>query len=106
MAEGYTPENRIPCGKCCRQLVRVSVALGDDPSSYQTQGRVEAIGNGLSEEAWNSGDRMLVRKDDGHCAYLADDLTHCTIYDRRPDVCRTWECDPMECRVQLEVSNA
>ena len=106
MAEGYKPENRIPCGKCCRQLVLISRSLGDDPASYQTQGRVEAIGNGLKEEAWESGDRLLVRKDDGHCVYLADDLTHCTIYDRRPYACRTWECDPMECRVLLEIANA
>ena len=105
MVEGYKPDNRIQCGKCCRQLVRVSVALGDDPASYQTQGRVEAIGNGLSEDDWESGDRLLVRKADGHCVYLADDLTDCTIYDRRPDACRTFPCDPAECLVLLEVSS-
>ena len=106
MAEGYKPDNRTPCGKCCRQLVRVSKSFGDDPASYQTQGRVEAIGNGLKEEAWESGDRLLVRKTDGHCVNLADDLTNCMIYDRRPGLCRVWECEPTECRVLLEIANA
>ena len=105
-AGGYTPGDRGPCGKCGRQLVRASKALGDDPSSYGTQGRVEAIGNGLPEDDWDSGDRLLVRKADGHCVYLADDLTHCRIYDRRPHACRAFPCDPMECRVLLEIANA
>lgn len=107
MAEGYVPSSRTPCGKCCRQRVRVSPTFGDDPSSYETRSpeaeatltaaEVEQGARVMTAEEWGRGDLVLKVKGDGHCTYLADDLTHCTIYARRPHMCRIWECDPREC---------
>ncbi len=105
MTEGFVPENRIPCGQCCRQLVRVSPLLGDDSSTYQTQDIEEEGSNKITTEEWAQGDRVLKRKSDGHCTYLADDLTRCTIYERRPHACQDYPCDPTECLVLLEIAN-
>ena len=104
MAEGFVPGNRTPCGKCCRQRVRVSRGLfGDDPSSYRT--KPQAAEPDVTPAEWARGDRVLTVKPDGHCTYLSDDLSHCTIYARRPFKCRDWLCDPRECLALQGLSN-
>lgn len=68
------------CTACCREIAFVDADFGDDVASYQT------------EDLWLAGDRRtaLQRLSDGSCVYLGK--AGCTIYDRRPAVCRGFSC--------------
>lgn len=66
------------CAACCRDTVIVDEAFGDDPTQYDTV----PVDDGTF--------RALRRRPDGACTYLADG--RCTIYERRPALCRAFDC--------------
>lgn len=71
----------VPCGNCTiccqRDTTYLHPELGDDPEMYQTEIRQRRV--------------MLAHKKNGDCIYLDRD-TGCTIYERRPAICRELDC--------------
>jgi Fe-S-cluster containining protein len=69
-------------------LVRMELATEDE-----AQGSLKKLGRRLEREGHvqyfrvASGLFLLTQRPNGDCRYL-DANRHCTIYDRRPDVCR------------------
>lgn len=86
-----TPGRRAPapaskvdcdgCTICCRKEL-VLLTANDDPMAFTT---VEVINplNGQTAHA-------IPLKADGACHYLGDQ--GCTIYERRPEICRAFSC--------------
>ncbi|MBD3667334.1 MAG: YkgJ family cysteine cluster protein [Parvibaculaceae bacterium] len=76
--------NPLDCGackKCCQNnpgILLLSDA-GDDPSLYE--GGVDFV----------DGQPILKRKANGDCVYL-DSEKGCTIYEKRPQICRSYDC--------------
>jgi Fe-S-cluster containining protein len=76
----------VPCGsctECCKsnQGLFLHPEQGDDVQSYQFQVRADpATGNPV----------YLLATKDGACVYLSP--AGCTIYQRRPLLCRTFDC--------------
>ena len=70
------------CKACChKQQVILSLENGDDPKKYL----VEEARTGAGEKAW-----LLKHKSNGDCIYLGE--IGCTIHDRAPWACRTFDC--------------
>ena len=89
MQKHNTLTNYVPCNGCvaCCQgdLIVLHPELGDDPTQYETT----KVGNLL----------VLAHKDDSKdCIYL-DRERGCTIYDKRPAICRS-----LDCRILLSLS--
>lgn len=80
------PRSDVPCDGCtvcCRggEVVTLFPEAGDDPSTYLTKEAVMVDGTPLV---------MLQHKPNGDCVYLGE--SGCTIHDRAPAVCRTFDC--------------
>lgn len=76
-----TPIGKPPCNgcrKCCKDYFVELVKGKDDPKQYLTQ-KVKGYGS-----------LVLQRKKNGECIYLGK--TGCTIYDRAPTVCKSFDC--------------
>ena len=74
-------------GHCCRNdMIPLYPDKGDDPATFET---VEAISP-------VNGDVVLIltHKPNGDCTYLTqvDGAGRCSIYDRRPAICRAFDC--------------
>jgi hypothetical protein len=79
----HFPHSTVPCGTCsacCRSDFDINLETQDDPTLYQTQ-----VGP-------KTGQLSLAKTPDGACVYLQNDK--CSIYDRRPNVCRSFDCRP------------
>jgi Fe-S-cluster containining protein len=76
------------CQACCCQL-QVILMPGDAPPAHL----VEIEEHGLS---------VMRRGDDGWCVALDRDTMRCTIYARRPQVCRDFATGSAECRAERE----
>jgi len=71
------------CRACCCKL-EVMLLGGDDvPARF------------MLEDAW--GGWIMRRRDDGWCAALDRDTHRCTIYARRPQICRDFATGSDEC---------
>lgn len=72
------------CTECCtsNQGLVLHPEHGDDISSY----RFQVLGHGATGEPVLG----LATDDKGRCSYLG--LHGCTIYDRRPFLCRSFDC--------------
>lgn len=70
-------EAKVACGSCRACCHNKVVLLDEDPAEY----KVEKKG-----EFW-----FLKHRADGGCIYL-DDLAGCTIYERRPSICKAFHC--------------
>ena len=71
------PEVKVACGNCrgcCYQVVLLTP-------------------NDLKRGPWDTVDEFgqLRRREDGACIYL-DKMLGCTVYDRRPEMCRIFSC--------------
>jgi Fe-S-cluster containining protein len=66
------------CHACCEAGTYAALLPVDDAAAYQT----EVV----------NGQLRLARKPDDDCIYLDRDRHVCTIYDRRPTVCRQFSC--------------
>jgi hypothetical protein len=76
-------DTQVPCGtctECCRsgQGLFLHPEQGDDVSAYRTQ----VLADGVTH--------LLATTDQGACVYLGP--SGCTIYERRPLLCRSFDC--------------
>ena len=71
------------CTLCCRgELIVLHPEEGDDPSRYDTV---------MVHSGGEIGDVFALKnKANGDCIYLGE--SGCTIHDRRPLVCRAYDC--------------
>jgi Fe-S-cluster containining protein len=79
-----TPVPCNGCTECCRskQLLLLHPEQGDDVESYQFQMFTDpTTGNSVF---------ALARDEQGACVYLG--ASGCTIYERRPLLCRSFDC--------------
>jgi Fe-S-cluster containining protein len=76
------------CQACCCQL-QVILMPGDAPPAHL----VEVDEHGLD---------VMRRGDDGWCVALDRETLRCTIYERRPQVCRDFATGSAECRAERE----
>lgn len=79
-----TPITCDACQACCCQLP-VLLLPGDDPPEHFID----------SDE---HGSPIMGKGDDGWCAALDRDTMRCTIYARRPWVCRAFDMAGDDCR--------
>ena len=79
----------ITCSTCRACCCRLEVMLmGDDqPPEHLT-----------AEDDW--GGWVMRRLDDGWCAALDRDTMRCTIYARRPTICRDYQAGDPDCLEQ------
>ncbi len=81
------PTRLVPCNSCTACCQGDGIFLhpehGDDPTLYET----EEMGNPVTGEVAVK----LKQKANGDCAYL-DRGTGCTIWHKRPVICREFDC--------------
>jgi Fe-S-cluster containining protein len=90
-----TETRSVPCGMCtlcCRggEAIILHPECGDDISQYETR------------EVWHPifHDRpvhMLEQRENGDCIYVGP--FGCTIWDRRPTICREFDCRALVRRI-------
>ena len=99
------PENCLHCGVCCfaksGTYARVSEADW------------ERLGADADRVARHVGRQAFMRMEDGHCAALqittrrdAPPVFFCTLYDRRPQVCRQLARGSAACQTELRTKAA
>ena len=71
------------CQACCCRLEVILITDTGVPQHY------------VDTNSW--GASVMARLDDGWCAALDRDTLLCTIYDRRPSICRDFEMGEHEC---------
>jgi len=86
-AEAITlPDTKATCANCKASCCRLEVLLITDTG----------VPNNFTEiDKW--GGMTLSRLEDGWCAALDRNTMLCTIYDRRPWICREFEMGEYEC---------
>ena len=95
----FPPSDCRPCGRCCfselPEYVRV-FGIDADRMDERAQAFTHFIGN-----------KSFMRLEDGHCAALAIDpdarMFSCSIYEMRPDVCRSLQRGTGACRAEYEI---
>ncbi len=86
MIETAGERENISCANCAACCCRLEVMLMG----------ADAVPNRFTaEDAW--GGTVMRRLDDGWCAALDRDSMRCTIYERRPDVCRDYPMGASDC---------
>ena len=80
-------QTEVPCGsctECCRsnQGLFLHPDRGDDVASYEVQAR--------ADPPTGKPVHLLATNEHGACVYLGP--SGCTIYSRRPLLCRTFDC--------------
>ena len=82
--------SEITCSACAASCCQLEVLLmgDDDVPRYLTR-----------EDRW--GGSVMRRLDDGWCAALDRATRLCTIYQRRPGVCRDYEMGVGDCLVEF-----
>lgn len=83
--KGTEPERaHVPCGGCsaCCRAQMVFMTEGDDAALYD-------VGPAINPLTGEEG-LALMQKPNGECVYL--DQGRCSIYERAPLVCRTFDC--------------
>ena len=86
MSEEGAIDNSISCSRCLACCCKLEVILmGEDnpPEEF------------VETDRW--GGQVMARLEDGWCAALDRDTMRCTIYARRPGVCREFEMGGGEC---------
>lgn len=76
----------VPCGTCnacCRNTDPVLLDPDENPANYKTTAYLR-VGLDIAPRVG------LAMKENGNCYYLGE--TGCTIYDKRPRVCRAFDC--------------
>lgn len=71
------------CQACCCKLEVLLMGEDDIPARLTT------------EDEW--GGEVMRRLDDGWCVALDRDTLLCTIYERRPGVCRDYDMGGLDC---------
>ena len=79
----------ISCSTCRANCCKLEVILmGDDDVP-------DAL---IHVDQW--GGHVMARRDDGWCAALNRDTMLCSIYERRPAVCRAYEMGGSDCLIE------
>jgi Fe-S-cluster containining protein len=76
------------CAACCCQLEVMLITDTGVPERF------------IDTDDW--GGEVMLRLDDGWCAALDRDTMLCTIYDKRPLICREFEMGAPECITERE----
>lgn len=71
------------CQACCCRLEVMLISDTGVPGRY------------VDVDAW--GGEVMARLEDGWCAALDRDSMRCSIYERRPEICRAFEMGGEEC---------
>ena len=94
------PADCLTCGACCfSQLPTYVRVTGDDWTR---------LSDGVENVAHFVGTRAYMKMAAGHCAALAvregakGREYYCTVYDRRPQVCRDLARGSPQCEAELE----
>lgn len=90
---GPVPGDRVSCAACEACCCRLEVLLMGDDDVPQALTRVDAFGV-----------TVMRRLDDGWCAALDRDTMRCTIYARRPVLCREYPEGGDDCLVERSKS--
>lgn len=81
------PTRKVPCGSCLLCCKGEAIILhpedGDDPSNYETITVPHPLGTGKMVQ-------QIKTTITGACMYLGK--TGCTIYSKRPVICREFDC--------------
>ncbi|QJR82783.1 YkgJ family cysteine cluster protein [Alteromonas pelagimontana] len=80
------PESNVSCSNCNASCCRLEVMLITDtgvPEQF------------VEFDSW--GGMRMARLDDGWCAALDRSSMRCSIYDKRPLICREYEMGGYEC---------
>lgn len=80
------PETNVTCANCEACCCRLEVLLISDtgvPDQF------------IETDKW--GGMRMARLDDGWCSALDRNTMRCTIYEKRPQVCRDFEMGKYEC---------
>jgi uncharacterized protein len=100
-----TPNDCLRCGVCCHSNLDTYVRV--------TGADWERLGADAERVAHFAGNRAYLRMTGGHCAALDVRATadggrefFCTIYERRPQVCRDLARGSPECEGELAVKTA
>ena len=83
------PKAEVSCSNCQACCCRLEVMILTDtgvPDRY------------VAVDKW--GAETMLRLDDGWCAAVDRETFMCTIYDRRPLVCREFDMGSYECEVE------
>jgi len=83
------PEPKVTCSTCQACCCRLEVLLITDtgvPAAF------------IAADEW--GGETMRRLDDGWCAALDRNTMLCTIYDKRPLVCREFETGSADCMAE------
>jgi Fe-S-cluster containining protein len=87
MSEPAEPPECLACGACCFSTLPTYARVDGDDHARLGEDAERLV-------AW-IGNRAYLRLEDGRCAALAIDARDgrfvCTVYDRRPRVCRELE---------------
>lgn len=91
MPIGFTPKDidaKVNCGTCtaCCRKEMVLLVDGDDPANYPEAIEVEWDNPFTGEDVA----RVIPHAPNGACIYLGKN--GCTIYDKRPKMCRVFSC--------------
>jgi len=73
----------VGCGRCCRLVVELTAGTDDVPAHMVVE---------------YGGGRFMDQRGDGACVALDLATKSCTIYDRRPQTCRTFKRGGALCR--------
>ena len=94
------PTAAVPCDgcrACCfHELIVLHPEDGDDAATYDTMIVPHPMRGGSVA--------ALKQRSDGACVYLGAE--GCTIHDRRPAICRTFDCRRMAALVRSRVDRA
>ncbi|MFT5448406.1 MAG: Fe-S-cluster containining protein [Gammaproteobacteria bacterium] len=74
------------CHACCCRLEVILITETGVPEYF------------IDTNAW--GVRVMARLDDGWCAALDRDTFRCSIYERRPTICRDFGMGSYECQTE------
>ena len=88
-AEALEIDASVSCSTCEACCCKLEVLLmGDDDVPLRF----------VDEDEW--GGSVMRRLDDDWCAALDRNTMLCTIYERRPDVCRVYQMGAADCLVE------
>lgn len=87
------PEEKITCSTCQASCCRLEVMLITDTSVPERF---------IAFDDW--GGMTMARLDDGWCAALDRDTMLCSIYEKRPYICREFEMGGYECLTERTAS--
>lgn len=98
--DGKCAETKAFCGAvCCRNTLVLLTKEESNSGQFETQEPTEGCNCSACVLMRSSGQRALQRTENG-CIYL-DGAGQCSIYDKRPQRCRDYQCERVWWGLQL-----